>query len=61
MQIVANGRSLYFAYLDVRTAYVTAPEIQCMKSYQHVCEGVPLEDDHMTVKMCEGHVKGFIQ
>jgi len=33
-----------------------APEIECMKSYQHVCEGVPPEDDHMMVKMCEGYV-----
>jgi len=32
MQIVANGRSLYSTYLDLRTAYVTAPEIEGMKS-----------------------------
>jgi len=61
MKIVANGRSLYSAYLDLRTAYVTATEIEYMKSYQHVCEGVHLEDAHMMVKMCEGHVNGFIQ
>jgi len=50
MQIVANGISLYSAYLDLRTAYATAAEIERMKSYQHVCEGVPPEDDHMMVK-----------
>jgi hypothetical protein len=50
MQIVANGISLYSAYLDLRTAYATAPEIECMKSYQHVCEGVLPEDNHMIVK-----------
>ena len=61
MQIVANGRSLYSAYLDLRTAYVIDPEIERMKSYQHVCEGVLPEDDHMMVKMCDRYVNGFIQ
>jgi hypothetical protein len=61
MQTVANGRSLYFTYLDVRIAYAIAPEIECVKSYHHTCEGVPPEDDSMMVKMCEGYVNGFIQ
>jgi len=52
---------VYSAYLDLRTAYVIAPEIERMKSYQHVCEAVSPEDDHMMVKMCEGYVIGFIQ
>lgn len=38
-----------------------APEIERMKSYQHVCEGITHEDDHMMVEMCEGYVIGFIQ
>jgi hypothetical protein len=62
MQIVANARSLYSAYLDLRTAYAIVSEIERMKSYQlHVCEGVPPEDEHMMVKMCEGYANGFIQ
>jgi len=61
MQVLANRRSLYFTYLDLRTAYAIAPEIEHMKSYQHVCEVVPAEDGHMMVKMCEGCVNGFVQ
>lgn len=48
MHIVANGRSLYSLYLNLRTAYMIALEIECVKLCQHV-------------EMCEGYVNGFIQ